>query len=169
MDGPIVSFIVANVEATGARGSDAATSDKATTCEGSSRTNVLDRPSTKFRVQVDTTGGSSKSLSNHAISMTTNALSFNSFPNFANSLNMNNSCLNPVFVGQEDNDGDALGIKYKADLMVPELVEIKVTDPIGGLYPQKHTTVSFNKNESAGGNFSRKKNTTDFRVISHVF
>ncbi|PPR84505.1 hypothetical protein GOBAR_AA36209 [Gossypium barbadense] len=104
MNDPIVPFIAANVEANGARGPGAATSDKVITCNGSSRINVLDRPNTKFEFQVDTTGGSSKSLSAHVISTSTDALSFNSSPNFANSLNMNNSCLNPVFVGQEDND-----------------------------------------------------------------
>ncbi|KAL1152668.1 hypothetical protein V6Z11_A09G125900 [Gossypium hirsutum] len=74
---------------------------------------------------------------------------------------MNISCFNPVFIGHEDNDGDVLDKQTKTDSMVPKLVEIQVTDSIGGLNPQRHTVVSFNKKESVGGDHLRKKNATN--------
>ncbi|KAK5832532.1 hypothetical protein PVK06_016334 [Gossypium arboreum] len=61
--------------------------------------------------------------------------------------------------GPENNDGDVSDIQTKADSMVPELVEIQVTDSIGGLNPQRHSAVLSNKNKSVGGDQLRKKNT----------
>ncbi|KAG8486672.1 hypothetical protein CXB51_020076 [Gossypium anomalum] len=70
---------------------------------------------------------------------------------FSKSLNGSNS------------DGDASDIQTKADSMVLELVEIQVTDSIGGLNPQRHTVVSFNKKEPVGGDQLRKKNAPNSR------
>ncbi|KAH1066052.1 hypothetical protein J1N35_031039 [Gossypium stocksii] len=143
MDDSIVPFIAAATEANGALGPDVAKSNLATSCDGPSQSNsVLDHPCTKSGSQVDALGDFSKSLSGHVINTSIDAKCSNSVTSFSNSSNMNISCFNPVFVGQEDNDGDVSDIKSKTDSMVPELVEIQVTDSISSLNPQRHTVVS---------------------------
>ncbi|PPS13624.1 hypothetical protein GOBAR_AA06953 [Gossypium barbadense] len=162
MDGPIVPHIAASAEANGVLSPDGAKSIMATCYDGPSQFNgVLNWPSTKSDSQVDILGGFSKSLSGPDISTLIDAKCFNPSTSFSNSSNMNISCFNPVFIGHEDNDGDVLDKQTKTDSMVPKLVEIQVTDSIGGLNPLRHTVVSFNKKESVGGDHLRKKNATN--------
>ncbi|KAH1131911.1 hypothetical protein J1N35_003289 [Gossypium stocksii] len=65
-----------------------------------------------------------------------------------------------IFVGQEDSMGNGSSLQTKDNSSMPDLVDIQVVDPLGGLNPNRHTAVPFNKKGKAGGDHSKRTNVS---------
>ncbi|KAA3487184.1 reverse transcriptase [Gossypium australe] len=121
---------------------------------------VLDSSCTDPNIQINEVGDSTKFFNMPVINNLSDARSSKLPSNCSNLNSINFSYFNPVFVGQEESEGDVPNKHTKNESSALDLGGTQDAESHGGLNPNRHTAISFKEKEKIGGDHSSRTHAT---------